>query len=540
MRLNIFAIPNTEIEQLKEKLASTGMTVIKEVTQDGWEGAFYYSDTPFGKPTGWGNTYASYFGEEVKPPRSLSYWAAYVFTKGERCYVLSYGKAHFYIRPYCNYDFGVEVAKRIANESDIRQTASKRFQGTKKKDIRSYANDTALNVESGESIDYLQAGVIFEQREKFGKTGKFGTSVLISPKLELSQLGEFLSNLDTVMSTEPRFALPRTTIITDADEVAKFDELLLDELTSEIGTTDFTHNSYDLFGVDFVFSNDGTFTLHTSGKPALVLEHLSVGDLKSYIKDNDIAREDILKIKVKLDSEELPSFNRPLKETLDFIADDERVVLTGGKWMHFNQDYLDFLDAALATIEVEEVEPEFALIEQTEPDFNDSQAIKDAGYAVADKNFKVLKTKASTPVEAWDLHREKTVYAVKFGTPQKLNYVVDQATNVVEILRNKANVNQIPDFNSYCLWIGYRSKKPVTDITKTGSIIFKQKLEIWARKAREAEIVPVLKISQSKKTQSKNRSSPDQHPTRQSASLAMTNGKRNTSPASTRPLANNN
>jgi uncharacterized protein (TIGR04141 family) len=503
MRLNIFCIPPTELESLQEKLTGSGMTVIEEVTQDGWSGQFYYSTKPFGKPTGWAKAYSAYFTDGITPPSSRTFWAAYVFTKDERTYVLSYGKAHFYVRPYCDYDFGIEVAKRIANEEDIRQTASRRFQGTKKKDIRSYANDTALDVESGESVDYLQSGTRPDQRSIFGKTGKFGTSVLLSPKVALPELGVFLTDLDNVMGTSARFPLPRTTIITEAAEVARFDELLLDELTSGIGTTEFTHNSYDLFGVDFVFSNDGTFTVKAPGAPALELDHLSVGDLKTYVTDQKVAREDILRIKVKLDSDEVPSFNRPLKETLDFIADEDRVVLTGGKWMHFNQDYLTFLDEALAMIEVETVESQFGLIEMTETDFNVSKAVADAGYTVADKDFKVLKTRSSTQVEAWDLQRNETVYAVKFGTPQKLNYVVDQATNVLEILRNKANVNKIPNFDRYCLWIGYRSQKPVTDITVTGSIIFKQKLEIWARKAREVGVVPVLKISQTKKASKK-------------------------------------
>jgi hypothetical protein len=34
----------------------------------------------------------------------------------------------------------------------------------------------------------------------------------------------------------------------------------------------------------------------------------------------------------------------------------ERVVLTGGRWMIFNQDYLDFLDEYLRTIQVERCE----------------------------------------------------------------------------------------------------------------------------------------------------------------------------------------
>lgn len=83
--------------------------------------------------------------------------------------------------------------------------------------------------------------------------------------------------------------------------------------------------------MDFVFSNDGTFTLNAPGAQPLKREHLSVGDLKEYIAVHSIAREDILRIKVRLESDDDPSFNRPLKETLDFIADEERVLLTGGK-----------------------------------------------------------------------------------------------------------------------------------------------------------------------------------------------------------------
>ncbi len=171
------------------------------------------------------------------------------------------------------------------------------------------------------------------------------------------------------------------------------------------------------------------------------------------------------------DPEDSVGFDRPLKETLDFIADGENVLLSGGKWMYFNQDYLDFLDDFLRSIEVEET----------------------------DKNFSIVKTKAKTPIEAWDLRRGSTVYAVKFATPQKLGYVCDQAAAVLELKRNKAGMKKMPAFERYCLWLGYRSKKPVDDITKTGSIILKQKMETWARKAREVGVEPVIKLSRKMK-----------------------------------------
>lgn len=163
--------------------------------------------------------------------------------------------------------------------------------------------------------------------------------------------------------------------------------------------------------------------------------------------------------------------------------------------MRFNQDYLDFLDEYLRSIQVEPTEPNLVETTPTEGDFNLSDEVAQAGYEVADKNFDILRTDSPTPVEAWDLKRGTTVYAVKFGTAQKLGYVCDQAMAVLELLRNKAGVREIPEFQSYCLWLGYRGQQLPQSIADTGSIILKQKIEAWARATEALGLTPVLKIS---------------------------------------------
>ena len=66
------------------------------------------------------------------------------------------------------------------------------------------------------------------------------------------------------------------------------------------------------------------------------------------------------------------------------------------------------------------------------------------------------------------------VYAVKFGTAQKLGYVCDQATAVLELPKNHAGVAQIPDFDSNCLWLGHRGQNRIESISSTGSTVLKQ------------------------------------------------------------------
>ena len=99
-------------------------------------------------------------------------------------------------------------------------------------------------------------------------------------------------------------------------------------------------------------------------------------------------------------------------------------------------------------------------------------------------------------MEAWDSKKEDTVYAIKFGSTQKLGYVCDQANATLELITKKANIKKLDeDFKSYCLWIGVENKNIPEKLSAIKSIIFKQKIESWARKCSEFGITPKVKIS---------------------------------------------
>ncbi|MBN9634154.1 MAG: hypothetical protein J0H22_02795, partial [Actinobacteria bacterium] len=68
------------------------------------------------------------------------------------------------------------------------------------------------------------------------------------------------------------------------------------------------------------------------------------------------------------------------------------------------------------------------------------------------------------------------------------------------LMRNKAGVKEIPDFESYCLWLGYRGQKLPASVADTGSIILKQKIEAWARATEALGLTPVLKLSRRVRT----------------------------------------
>ena len=67
--------------------------------------------------------------------------------------------------------------------------------------------------------------------------------------------------------------------------------------------------------------------------------------------------------------------------------------------------------------------------------------------------------------------------------------------NVLELFHNRAAVKQVPSFERYCLWFGYRAKKVPASLADSGSIILKQKVDAWARRCEELGITPILKLS---------------------------------------------
>ena len=71
---------------------------------------------------------------------------------------------------------------------------------------------------------------------------------------------------------------------------------------------------------------------------------------------------------------------------------------------------------------------------------------------------------------------------------------------VLELLRNEAGVREIPEFDSYCLWLGYRGQQLPGSIADTGSIILKQKVEAWARAIEALGLTPVIKLSRRLRT----------------------------------------
>lgn len=500
MKLNIFSIPQNQIQALKAKFDLVKMKEINKQDIQGWTASFYFSQEPEPVPIPWVKSFANIFIDREEPKNQI-YYGAYIWEKGTQCFVLSFGKSHFYLRQFCDMNFGLEIAKRIANEEDVRQKAAKRFAGRRRKEIRSYDKNTALDIESGESVDYIQASIL--DAKKWGKSGKFGASVLLYPEKEPKDIPQFLNDILQVYS-DPKvlFDLPKTEIVQDKVRIEKYDNELIQALFQGDDNSQFSNDSHELIGVDFIFPTDQTYQFCFRRDNSAELNSLDIGALRNFIRDNNISGTELFNIRINIIKEDSNPRSVSLKESIEYKVDSENVILSGGKWTQFNEDYMKqlhtYIDSKIIlNIELSDIYKTIKVGKgKGEPSF--IEKLVDDGFEKGDKDFSKIIIPGHK-IEAWDVRRDKTAYAIKFGTPQKVGYVCDQAADTLEIMRNKPEYIQKLNFENYCLWIGLTRENSPEKLSQIKSIIFKQKLESWVRKCYELGIKPHVWISKVQK-----------------------------------------
>lgn len=493
MKLNIFSIPRDKVATLKEKLIAVKMEIVHSSEIGGWNTTFFFSKTPDPVEISWINHYPAIFNKEEMPTNKIHY-GAYLWEKDGVCFGLSFGKSHFYFRQYADSDFGLQIATRIANKEDVTQKAARKFVGKKKREVRSYSKKSPIDIESGESVDYIQSSIISVYQGKFGKVGKFGTSLLLIMDVDPTEIPNILYNLHQTSIEDPKFKLPKIEIIKDLGRIAIYDARLVERIKSIDPNASFSNESHYIVGIDFIFPSSQRYELKFNRQKTSELESVDIYTLKTFINDNSINDDEILDIRVKIIQDDARPYSKTLKQSLDFTLDDERVMLADGEWKEFNEDYLTqlhtYIDSVI-TIDTT-LENDLKEISTDEPTFNLNA--KQYGYTVADTDFSILGLHGHT-IEAWDLKKDKTAYAVKFGTAQKLGYICDQAINTLEIMRNAPEYRSALNFETYCLWLGITRVNLPAKLSEIGSIIFKQKLEAWARKCREMGINPTVRLS---------------------------------------------
>jgi uncharacterized protein (TIGR04141 family) len=491
-KFNLYKIYPEQREKLIEKLNSVGLTKIDSKNIDGFVLDFYFSDEPDAIDIWWTDVYKDFFKEREKPKNKI-YFATLLIYNSQVVYAVSLGKSHFYLKHFCDSDFGLKLAERIADDTNPKIKNSKFYKSRKNKIIATYQEGSGIDFDSGESLHYLRAKTI--DKDKWGKTASFGHSAQFSIEIKPEGLPNFIKEIEKTLKQDPRIKLPKVILVPDEETQSKLDSSLAKVLTGSSQSSTVQESDITLSGVDFIFSDQYEYSFYVRGDRDSHTDkgELTLDRLRQFISEKNINLETQLnEIKVKVHNEFGRDFSVSLKETLDYVEENERYCLIDGEWYQFNQSYLDFLKEEVDSIDFKTQED---VNDKTEQEFNQRKGRE--GFVNCDRLNETLCKKYR--IEKVDLYKDKILHFVKFGTPQKMNYVVDQAINTVKLLQNnqsKIRINdEEKDVETICLWLVFDRKQKFSKLSELNSLIFHMKLADWKRIVQNARYKPIIYVS---------------------------------------------
>ncbi|MCZ2248198.1 MAG: TIGR04141 family sporadically distributed protein [Bacteroidia bacterium] len=497
-KYNIYRLKKELEKPLVDKLTSdsVGLKIISEKEVDGFRLRFFFSTKPDEVDIWWTKVYGDFFEDIEKKPKNQLYFGLLLISNKEICYAISLGKTHFYLKDFCDPDFGLELAQRIADETDSRIKNSKFYKSLKSKTITTYQKGSMLNYDSGESMHYLRAKTI--DSLLWGKVASFGGSVQLALPITPLDLPEVIKRIESELSNTPRFEIPKADVIRDEQKIEELDKKLAKAIITTRDVSNLSIDEFSVSGVDFVFLDRNNHKLFVKGDQEAQEEvgEISIEKLVRFAQINNINLEkDLNSIYVYMHNEYGRGHSQPVKTVLDYIDEQERYCLIDGKWHKFNQSYLKFLTTQVDTIPFEYNSEWNISGKLDESDFNKAR-VKD-GFSNLDKELTTLDGKYRW--EKMDLYKDDTLYFVKKGVPQKLGYVIDQAINTVKLLQQHDNGMIVDGENlpvkTICLWLIFERKTPIEKLSELNSIIFHMKLVDWKKTVDNAGYKPLIKLN---------------------------------------------
>jgi len=507
-KFNIYKMDKVKESSLLEKLKAVGLSRSGQKIVDGFTLSFYLSQEPEAIDIWWTDLYAEYLGTDAKP-KNKAYFAVFLVSNNSLLYAISMGKSHFYLKDFCDTDFGINLAERIADNSNLKLKNSKLFGGKKSKTIISYQENSEFEYDSGESIQYVKAKTL--DIEKWGKVGSFGNSAQLYLEITPNDLPELVKSIEEELQKDPKILLPRATTISDKVKIAELDKKLAQEILNSTNAG-LQPAEATVSGVDFVFLDKNQYRFIFDRQHQDIEGEPNLATLRDFINQQNIDLVvSINDIKIKVCDEHNKGYIKPLKYFLDYV-DDERHFLLDGKWHIFNQNYIEFLKKQIderITLEIPNINFSNSAFTQWRNSLSDEERTvhgyaeyyfnsqqESDGYKNLDRAIETLQQRYK--IEKLDLYKDTTAFFVKIGTPQKLGYTIDQAVTTIKILQSQTSTIQINGQDikpkGICLWLIFDRQSKITKISEIKSLIFLIKLAEWQRQCANAGYNPIVRV----------------------------------------------
>ena len=381
-------------------------------------------------------------------------------------------------------------------ESEIKNITSKFTKSKKNSVIQKYSDYTTLDVEVGESIYQISGKT--KDKKIWGETVRAGSSIVFNLHLEPKNLDNLFQRIIEELNKESSFKLPRSTEVKDKKIIQDLDQKLVDNLkNSEI---DFDDNSFG--NIDFAKnSNYEKYIFYTGNQPKkknLTEEDyydITTESFRHFLTQSNLklTTVNIRSIRVFIKTDTSSNYSKNLINHIDATIDN--YTLIDGKWMEFNDKYIDYLNERLKDIKINNRFDNISTrLDQVEDLINKGVA-SEFNFSNSDK---YLLPFGKDSIEISDLYDKanKEIIHVKKGSPQKLNYVLSQARASIVYLKDNNNQWQLKKNNMVietglveCISLFLvLNRSKISSFSDVKSILFKKGLIDLVRECEMAKL----------------------------------------------------
>ncbi|MCD5328385.1 DUF6119 family protein [Chromobacterium piscinae] len=529
---NIYKLRSEYLEQLLEKISSVGLAEQKTINDNGYKMTFYFSENVKGNPIWWWNTYNVFFKDGIVEPHNIFHFALLISIKEDSpdiIYLVSLGKAHFYLNKYIEHDFGINFAIRIGDEKTTILKKSRYFAGSKRNEVSAYVNFSPNSYEPGESVDHVKIKAV-DASEWGEKNIILADSIQIDTERSPSDLADLFNKIRESFSKDELIKLPKLEIVRDENIINELDIELLESIKK--GDGDIVIDEFPIYGTQIcVRTSDCEYMIFTKSGRGKREDKKDLGsaiqieNIASYLVENNIS--DINEVKVKISSETV--FSQDVKELIDCRLRNQ-YLLKNGEWYLFNQTFMDYLKKALENIAIQKMDDlneadyvswkasreqeiratqenldadalatqEFELDKITYREFYFNKKQRDEnGFILLDRSTVAIKSikkgARNYQVEIADLYKNEEIISVKISDKKvDLIYNIHQSATAIEVISRNVVPEQYP-IKSVAIWLVL--EKEITKITDLNSIQLLLALETWRKKVSKFNLTPKIYIS---------------------------------------------
>ena len=309
-RLNLYRVERAKSDDLLAKADEVGLSELARETIDGYEVIWLLSEDGRRSAVPWLGLYERALAGRKKP-QNVFHFGMIVFRNDDACYVLSMGKSHFYLRDYCDSDFGMDLGERVS-DGTARQKCTRSFASTATSVIVSYRKGTDLENRPGEALQHVKGGTVDD--DVWGGTASFGQSYQTHLDVDIGQIPALLKEIEEELTHEPRQPLPRLALVHAADEKASLDAALAEAIASSDAAS-VEVQQQEVVGVSFVFSDEASYEFYFGRRTVPVDGEPTVADLKCFAAEQGFSLPaDLERIKIRVIPHEGSTYSRKAKE----------------------------------------------------------------------------------------------------------------------------------------------------------------------------------------------------------------------------------